>query len=265
MNRPASHLFLGEILDESHVLTGMKNRTKKSAIEDLVDVLWHKGSIEQKSEAVKRVLEREDLVTTALGEGVAIPHARLEVGEKPLIAVGRHEEGIDFEAPDGKKVNLIFLVLWQPEKPGLFNRLFSGLVSKIADANFRSQLLKAKNAKEIAGSISDVKVDFLAGSSGKWETDMLITLQLLESKHRAGAKGLSKKIELARAELPGSLLSRFDRLIKFYGEALVEATGGVCGGCNMALSTGLAQELLRNRDSIYVCERCGRFIVNQIS
>lgn len=255
---------LGEIFNDKCVLDGMTNRTKKSVIEDLVSHLYDLKKIPQKSEAVKRILEREELASTALGEGVAIPHARLDVGDCPVIAIGRHPEGIDFEAPDGKNVNLIILVLWQPERPGLFNRLFAGLVSKIADPDIRSELINAKNSKEIARLLADVRIDMLAGRAARWEADMLVALQILEAKKKSGAKDLEKKIELARAELPGSMLSRFDRLLNHFGEALVEGQGGVCGGCKMQLSTRLAQEILRNPDSVYVCERCGRFLINKI-
>jgi len=256
---------LSEILDESHVIENMTNSSKDSVIEDLVDLLWKKKLIPEKAEATKRVMAREDLAVTALGDGVAIPHARLDVGEKPVIVVGRHPAGVDFDSPDRGLVHLIFLVLWQPERPGLFNRLFAGLVSKLVDPAFRDSLMKAKGAKEIARALSNVKVDMLAGRAAKWEADILITLQLLQAKKKSGARGLVKKIELARDELPGSMLSRFDRLVSRYGEALVEAPDGVCLGCSMQLSSGLASEMQRNSDSVYVCEKCGRFIIHHIA
>jgi predicted nucleic acid-binding Zn-ribbon protein len=93
---------------------------------------------------------------------------------------------------------------------------------------------------------------------------MLITLQLLETKRRAGGNG-ARQIELARGELPGSMLGRFDRLMEVYGEALVEAPDGICTGCNMALSSGFAAEMLRNPENVYVCERCGRFLIHRIA
>ncbi|HPM40990.1 MAG TPA: PTS sugar transporter subunit IIA [bacterium] len=256
---------LGEILDHTHVLDSMTNRSKKAAIEDLVELLWKKKLVPNKSEALERVLEREELATTALGSGVAIPHARLEVGDKPVIAIGRHPSGIDFAASDGEPVHLIALVLWAPENAGLFNRLFAGLVGKLASAEFRGRLIDAPGAKEIAKLLSDVRVDMQAGRAAKCEADMLITLQLLESKRRAGSRGLSRQIELARAELPGSMLSRFDRLLDRYGEALVEAPDGVCHGCMSKLSTSFASEMLRNPDTIYVCERCGRYLIHDIT
>lgn len=256
---------LSEILDANHVLDNMTNRSKNSAIEDLVDRIWELKQIPEKAEVLRRVIEREELAATAMGDGIAIPHARFDVGNRPVVAVGRHPAGIDFNAPDRGLVHLIFLVIWQPEHPGLFNRLFAGLVSKLADPSFRDSLMKAKGSPEIARELSDVHVDMLAGRAEKWEADILITLQLLEAKKKAGARGLSRKIELARDELSGSMLSRFDRLVNHYGEALVEAPEGICLGCNMQLSSGFVYEMKKHPESLYVCEKCGRFLIHHIA
>jgi len=255
---------LSEILNHKSILADMKCAEKKEVFEALIAVLGENGFVSNMDEALKRVMEREDLAVTALGDGVAIPHARIDVGSKPVIAVGRHKAGIDFGSPDRGPVHLIFLVIWQPEQPGLFNRLFGGLVCKLADPSFRDLLMNARGAKEIASALSDVRVDMLAGRATKWEADILVTLQLLEAKKKAGARGLIKKIQLARDELPGSMLSRFDKLAERYGEALVAAPKGICEGCNMQLSSGLASEMQRNPDSVFVCERCGRYIIHRI-
>lgn len=261
----ARELRLGDILDKRCIIDGMKNHTKRQAIEELVNILWKADKLNNKSQALDRIMEREDLTTTALGDEVAIPHARLEVGEKPAIAIGRNPSGIDFDAPDGRAVKLIFVVLWAPEQPGLFNRLFGGLVAKLADEDFRAKLLSAAHADEIAKMLSNVRINLQAGVVTRCEADMLITLQLLEVKRRAGAKGVARQIELARSELPGSMLSRFDRLFDRYGEALAEAPDGVCLGCNMQLSSSFASEMLRNPDTVYICERCGRYLIHKIA
>lgn len=257
-------LKLGEILTSDQVLTDMQSLTKHSAIEELVDVLWKKKLIKNKSEAISRVLEREDLASTALGEGVAIPHARLDVGSAPAIAIGRHLAGIDFGAGDERPVRIFVLVIWEPAQAGLFNRLFAGLVSKLADSYFRNRLMEECTAEDIVRALADVKIDMMAGRATKCDTDMLIALQLLEGKRRAKAAGVGRQIELARAELPGSMLSRFDRLMDHYGEALTEAPHGVCGGCNVQLSSSFAAAMLSNPDSVYICERCGRFLIHHI-
>jgi mannitol/fructose-specific phosphotransferase system IIA component (Ntr-type) len=255
---------LGELLTPEQVLASMQHRSKRQAIEDLVDTLWKQKLIPNKSDAIARVIEREELASTALGSGVAIPHARLDVGDRPMIAIGRHPAGIDFGAADGGLVHIIVLVLWQPAQAGLFNRLFGGLVRKLADDAFRDRLLAAEGAEPIAALLSDVKIDMLAGRPHKGEADMLIALQLLTAKKRAKARGLDRQIELARSDLSGTLLTRFDRLMDRYGEAVVEAPSGVCRGCNMQLSSGFAAEMLRDPETVYVCERCGRFLINQL-
>ena len=256
---------LCEVFGPEQIIVDMTNRSKKAVIDDLVGLLYKQKLIKNKSEAVSRIMEREELCTTALGGGVAIPHARLDVGDKPVIAIGRHTGGVDFSAPDGKPVNLIVLVLWQPEQAGLFNRLFAGLVSKLADGHFRNRLMEEADAAAIANALADVKIDMLAGKASKVEADMLITLQLLETKRRANGSGADRQIELARGELTGSMLSRFDRLMEVYGAALVEAPDGICTGCNMALSSGFAAEMLRNPANVYVCEKCGRFLIHDIA
>jgi mannitol/fructose-specific phosphotransferase system IIA component (Ntr-type) len=259
--RYVTEVSLSEVLKPEQVIADMANRTKRSAIEDLVDLLWKQKLISNKSEAIARVLEREELASTALGDGVAIPHARLDVGDRPAIAFGRHSSGLEFGAPDGKPVHLLVLVIWQPAQTGLFNRLFSGLVSKLADDHFRNRLMEEGGADGLAQALADVKLDMQAGRYTKCDADMLIALQLLETKRRAKAQGLERQIELARAELPGSMLSRFDRLMDYHGEALVEATNGVCGGCNMQLSSSFAAEVLSNPETVYICEKCGRFLI----
>jgi len=264
MNAYAREVSLGSILAADQIIDNMTNRSKKAVFEDLIEVLWQKKMISNKTEALTRIIEREDLVTTALGDGVALPHARLDVGEKPVIAMGRHPSGIDFGAPDKKPVKLIFLLLWKPEQAGLMNRLFAGLVSKLASSEFRDKILEAKDAKAIARLLSDVKIDMQSGRIAKCEVDMLVALQLLAVKRRAGAKGLDRQIAIARDEIPGSMLSRFDRLIERYGEALVEAPNGICGGCNMQLSSSFASEVLKNSDTVYVCEKCGKFLIHHI-
>ena len=259
-----TEVSLSEVLRPEQAIAEMTNRTKRSVIEDMVDLLWRQKLVPNKSEAIARVLEREELASTALGDGVAIPHARLDVGERPAIALGRHPAGIEFGAPDGKPVHLVVLVIWQPAQAGLFNRLFAGLVSKLADDHFRNRLMEETSAEGLAKALADVKLDMQAGRYTKCDADMLIALQLLETKRRAKAVGLERQIELARAELPGSMLSRFDRLLDYYGEALVEARNGVCGGCNMQLSSSFAAEVLSNPETVYICEKCGRFLIHHI-
>src|SRR5512135_2712360 len=119
--KPAPHLTkFSDYLKPHQVVFDLKSKDKVEAIEELLDVLAKQKLIDNKKLILTRIIDRENLVSTAIGCGVALPHARVE-------AVGRSEKGIEFDAHDGQKVHLIILVVWNPTLPGLFNHLFAGL------------------------------------------------------------------------------------------------------------------------------------------
>jgi mannitol/fructose-specific phosphotransferase system IIA component (Ntr-type) len=265
---PAFEVPLGELLTTDQIIEKMDCSTAKQAVEQLVERLAGLELIDAKTTAVKRIMERERLAPTALGSGVAIPHARMEVGDKPIFAIGRHLEGLNFDAPDGQPVKLIFLLLWQPERPGLFNQLFANLVTKLNNPEFRRGLIEANDAPEIIGMLGGVRIQWMQSVETSLDGRMLITLQNLESlldKKDENKQKLERQIELIRQDLDSSILWRYDRLKKLHGIAVVSVDRGVCGGCYMQLSSGFASEVLKNPDSLFVCEKCGRFLMGDIS
>lgn len=261
---PAFKMPMGDLLTRDHIIEDMSCSTVKQAVEQLVDRLSELHLVDKKTTAVKRVMERERLASTALGSGVAIPHARMEVGDKPVLAIGRHAKGINFDAPDGEPVHLIFLLLWEPERPGLFNQLFANLVTKLNNASFRQGLLEAPDAGAIIDLMKSVRIDWMPKVETSLDGSMLLTLQTLEAKindPKENEQKLRRQIDIIRQDLDSSILWRYDRLKKLHGVAVVSAEGGICSGCSMQLSSGLASELLKNPNSLFVCEKCGRFLM----
>ena len=267
MASPAKGSFemnLSDLLSEGQIIEKMECTTVKKAVEQLVDRLVEIGLVDKKATAVKRIMEREGLASTALGAGVAIPHARMDVGDKPVIAIARHVTGLDFAAPDAQPVNLIFLLLWQPERPGLFNQLFANLVTRLNNPAFRNDLIEAKGTKAMIGLMKGVKVDWMPNVETSLDGTMLITLQELEKKCEKDSENEQKvrhQIEILRQDLDSSILWRYDRLKKLHGVAVVPVEGGICKGCSMQLSSGLSSAMLKNPNALYVCEKCGRFLM----
>jgi len=265
---PAFEVPLGELLTTDQIVENLNCSTPKQAVELLIDRLVKLKLVDKKTTAVKRVMERERLAPTALGSGVAIPHARMEVGDKPVFAIGRDLEGIKFEAPDDQSVKLVFLLLWQPERPGLFNQLFANLVTKLNNADFRRGLLEAKDAAAMIKMLGGVRVKWMQTVETSLDGRMLITLQNLESRLNAKDENKSKierQIEIIRQDLDSSILWRYDRLKKLHGKGVVSAARGVCNGCHMQLSSGFASEILKHPDLLFVCEKCGRFIMGGLA
>lgn len=94
------------------------------------------------------VWAREASVGTGIGNGVALPHARIEGISKPLVAVGISEAGIDFDAPDGKAAHILFLVLSPKNSSGAQLEIFSEIARLFRNPHLIELILRTKNYTE---------------------------------------------------------------------------------------------------------------------
>ena len=263
-NLPRSCYF-SDYLTPHQVIFDIKSKDKVEAIEELLDVLAKQKLIENKKLILTRIIDRENLVSTAIGYGVALPHARVDSGGEIAVAVGRSEKGIDFDAHDGQKVHLIILVVWNPSLPGLFNHLFAGLARFLIKPEFRHRLFHAKDKADLYKVLSEIELA-LPHAEEKIinRAGLLNKLQELEVKKRKASKDQQKEIQkqagLIREELDEALLTRFDRLMERYGFAVSEVLDGVCQSCNINLSTQMFSQIEGSND-IYICENCGKYLV----
>jgi Kef-type K+ transport system membrane component KefB/mannitol/fructose-specific phosphotransferase system IIA component (Ntr-type) len=99
------------------------------------------------------VLEREALSSTGVGEGVALPHAEIPGLDRPSLAFARLAEGIDFDAPDGEKVRLVFLLLVPPRDYDQHLRLLSALARLLTQEEVKRGLSTARDAAAVLGTL----------------------------------------------------------------------------------------------------------------
>ncbi|MGB4705255.1 MAG: PTS sugar transporter subunit IIA [Candidatus Saccharicenans sp.] len=253
-----------EFLKPSQIISDLKSRDRLEAIEELLDSLVRLKLINNKNLTLTRIIDRENLESTALGHGIAVPHARVDTESQIAVAVGRSAEGIDFEAPDGQPVHLIILVVWNPTIPGLFNHLFAGLARFLIKPENRARLLNARDKNELYSVLSEIHFSFPREDKIINRASLLKKLQDIEIKIRKSPREkleeLVKHRNLIREELDQSLLARFDLLMERYGYAVAEVVEGVCQSCNMSVSTQMASAIEESND-IYVCENCGKYLV----
>jgi Kef-type K+ transport system membrane component KefB/mannitol/fructose-specific phosphotransferase system IIA component len=102
-----------------------------------------------KRDARDAVLERELVAPTGLGDEVAIPHAALEGLDKPLLALGRSRDGIDFDAHDGRPARVVFLLLIPPKAYEEEVRILASIARATHDARSREELLAASGLDEV--------------------------------------------------------------------------------------------------------------------
>ena len=195
-NKPAPRIFrFSDYLKPHQVVFDLKSKDKVEAIEELLDILAKQKLIDNKKLILTRIIDRENLVSTAIGYGVALPHARVDAGGEIAVAVGRSEKGIDFDAHDGQKVHLIILVVWNPTLPGLFNHLFAGLARFLIRPENRGRILAAKDKTELYDILSEIEFRFVHEEKIVSRARLLKKLQEIELRKKRATKEQQKELQ----------------------------------------------------------------------
>lgn len=123
-------------------------RDRKNATEELCRILAEEEGLPF-LEVREAVWNRERLAPTGVGQGIAVPHARLDALTEPRVALGFSEDGIDFDAPDGKPAQIVFLVLTPREDDGAQLELLADIGRTFAREETRRRLLAAQGFTEV--------------------------------------------------------------------------------------------------------------------
>src|SRR3954468_10125712 len=146
-------IALADLLDARHVQLAVRSRTAPNAIHELIAVLTTTNQITDAQEFATRVIDREKANPSHVEDGVAFPHARTDVVDKIVLAVGRSRAGVPFGSA-GERAKLIFLI-------GVPQRLVSdylvcvGALARIArHESIRAELMRAKTPEEFIELLS---------------------------------------------------------------------------------------------------------------
>lgn len=133
-----------DFLDEDFFLPDVQASNQEDLLEKMVGVLVESGKVRTGSIVLQTLLNRESLGSTAIGKGVAIPHCRTLAVTEVFIVTAVSREGVEYDAPDNKKVHLIFLILAPPqEKENIYLPILGKLVEGLRDAKTRRKLMNA--------------------------------------------------------------------------------------------------------------------------
>jgi len=127
---------------------------KTDALEEMIELISSSDNIKNISAFKKAIFKRESLMSTGIGLGIAIPHAKIPECEDFVIAIGRLKNGIEYESLDDKPVNLIFMIGASDKQDKEYIRLLSRLVLRLKDKHVLKELLKAKSKDEIYSIIT---------------------------------------------------------------------------------------------------------------
>src|SRR5436309_10665323 len=144
-----------DFLQPQRIIAHMSARTKPAVLTELSN---HLAAQEPGVDAgtLHRVLEeREQLASTAIGDGIAIPHGKLDSVGRLVGALGRAVDGIEFESIDGKPTHLIFMLVAPASSTGVHLKALARLSRLFRDAEFRARLLAAPTREAMFQVISD--------------------------------------------------------------------------------------------------------------
>ena len=136
-----------EILPLPHIVLDMEEGSKKRLFEETARLLAAEKGLPEDA-VFECLFARERLGATGLGQGVAIPHGRLACIEEPVGVFVRLKEGVDFDAPDGKPVSLVFVLLVPAEATGEHLEILAHLAERFSDKAVRKQLSEVQTAEE---------------------------------------------------------------------------------------------------------------------
>ena len=145
-----------DLLSKESIMLNGTPKTKSEAIDMLVDLQVKSGKIADKAEYKKGILAREQMSSTAVGEGIAIPHAKSTAVKAPSLAAMTVPSGVDYEALDEEPSNLLFMIA-APNDGDVHLEVLSRLMTILMDEDFRAKLIAAKNKDEFLKIIDDME------------------------------------------------------------------------------------------------------------
>lgn len=145
-----------DLLSKESIMLNGTPKTKSEAIDMLVDLQVKSGKIADKAEYKKGILAREQMSSTAVGEGIAIPHAKSTAVKAPSLAAMTVPSGVDYEALDEEPSNLLFMIA-APNDGDIHLEVLSRLMTILMDEDFRAKLIAAKNKDEFLKIIDDME------------------------------------------------------------------------------------------------------------
>ncbi|QDU54243.1 PTS sugar transporter subunit IIA [Aeoliella mucimassa] len=140
-----------EFITKDAICTNLSSTDKESVIREMTSALQtaHSIAADQMESVVEAILKREELGSTGIGRGVAVPHTKHPTVDKLCGAVGISEEGVEFDSLDGEKVHLLFMLVSPPDRPGDHLRALENISRQLRNDTFCRFLKQSKTDEDV--------------------------------------------------------------------------------------------------------------------
>ena len=141
--------MLKDVITLDCINIDLKGQTKSEIIDEMVDILYNNGKLNDREEYKKEILKREAQSSTGMEEGIAIPHGKTKAVKIPTVAIGISKKGVDYESLDGEPSHLFFMIAAPENSNDSHIELLSKITTLLLEDDIREALLNAKSKEEV--------------------------------------------------------------------------------------------------------------------
>jgi len=144
-----------DLISREMIIPALAAKTKPAIIRELAEHLAERTDHVDSDELARVLIDREGLASTAIGEGVAIPHGKLPSVEDIVACIGRARGGVDFDSMDGQPTYLFFVMVAPESSTGAHLKALARISRVFKDPEFRRRLLAAPDAESMYHVVAD--------------------------------------------------------------------------------------------------------------
>ena len=149
--------YFGSLVDERRIFPDLAGETVEEVLAEMAAGLARGDVVADAEDTARRLVERERMGSTGLGQGIAIPHCKLKELSGVVLAVGVSHRGIDFLSSDGVPITLVFLVLSPADAPALHLQALARISRVIRVPGIAENLRRKKTPAEIAAVLKEAE------------------------------------------------------------------------------------------------------------
>ena len=153
-----------DILSLESTIVDLKGESKEDIIAELVNSLPVGDVITDRDQVLQAVLDREKIMSTGIGDGIAIPHGKSAAVTELVAAMGTQRRGVDFDALDGEPAFVFFLLVSPANVSGPHIKALARISRLLKNDEFKKKLIEADSAEEIIATIEAAERDIPAAN-----------------------------------------------------------------------------------------------------
>ena len=147
---------ISNLLAQDMVISDLEHQKRDDVLKEMVSFLKRRNRISKEKSLFEKLVQRENLGSTAIGDGVAIPHCKMKSVTEPIVLLAISKRGVDFQSMDGSPSHIFFLVVSSPENPSLNLQILAAIAHLVRKAEtLFKRVLEAKNVPAILDVIRE--------------------------------------------------------------------------------------------------------------